>query len=117
MIAAIRLRGSVKVRKEIKDTMDMLGLKRVNTMVVVDDKKEIMGMIKKVENFVTWGEISDELKKKFDIKEGEKKIIHLHPPRKGLRSIKRMYPKGDLGYRGEKINDLIKRMLVEENVR
>jgi large subunit ribosomal protein L30 len=41
-----------------------------------------------------------------------KPFFRLHPPRKGFRaSIKRPYRnKGELGYRGKEINDLIKRM-------
>ncbi len=41
-----------------------------------------------------------------------KKFFRLHPPRKGFKSVKRGYnEKGDLGYRGEAINDLIVRMV------
>lgn len=38
-------------------------------------------------------------------------IFRLTPPSKGFKSIKENYPKGDLGYRGEKINELIERMV------
>lgn len=42
-------------------------------------------------------------------------VLRLHPPVKGLRAVKRGYhDRGDLGYRGKAINDLIKRMLFEE---
>lgn len=41
-----------------------------------------------------------------------KPIFRLHPPRKGFRgSIKKPYPEGELGYRGEAINNLIARMV------
>jgi large subunit ribosomal protein L30 len=40
-----------------------------------------------------------------------KKVFRLHPPRKGYRSTKRPVGDfGDLGYRGERINELILRM-------
>ena len=44
--------------------------------------------------------------------EGMKPFFRLHPPRKGFkRSVKRPYgSKGELGYRGESINELAKRM-------
>lgn len=44
--------------------------------------------------------------------EGIKPFFRLHPPSKGFkRSIKRPYgSRGELGYRGEAINDLAKRM-------
>jgi ribosomal protein L30/L7E len=106
MLCAIRLRGSIKVRKDIKDTMDILGLKKVNTLVVLDDIPIVTGMIKKVENFVTWGNISDETMKNI----GNQKIVRLKCPKGGLKSVKMRYPKGDLGYRGDSMNKLIERM-------
>jgi large subunit ribosomal protein L30 len=41
------------------------------------------------------------------------RIFKLHPPSKGFKGkIKKSYgPGGELGYRGEKINELIKRMI------
>ena len=35
----------------------------------------------------------------------------LTPPSKGFKSVKEHYPKGDLGYRGKEINDLLRRMI------
>lgn len=40
-----------------------------------------------------------------------KPVFRLHPPTKGYRHVKRPYPKGALGYRGEKINELLRRMV------
>lgn len=44
--------------------------------------------------------------------EGVKPFFRLHPPKKGFkRSVKRPYgSRGELGYRGESINELAKRM-------
>ena len=44
--------------------------------------------------------------------DGVKPFFRLHPPRKGFkRSVKRPYgSKGELGYRGESINELARRM-------
>jgi len=42
---------------------------------------------------------------------GIKPVFRLSPPSKGYKSTKAIYPKGSLGYRGEKINELIKRMI------
>ena len=40
-----------------------------------------------------------------------KPVFRLHPPRKGYEGIKRSFKEGGaLGYRGEKINQLIRRM-------
>lgn len=38
-------------------------------------------------------------------------VFRLTPPSKGFKSIKEHYPKGDLGYRGKDINELIERMI------
>ncbi len=43
---------------------------------------------------------------------GLKPFFRLHPPKGGLRSVKRHFNEGgDLGYRGEAINELILRMI------
>ena len=44
-----------------------------------------------------------------------KPLFRLHPPRKGYEGIKRSFKEGGaLGYRGEKINQLIRRMQYAE---
>ena len=40
-----------------------------------------------------------------------KPVFRLSPPSKGYKSIRSDYPKGDLGNRGEAINELLKRMV------
>ncbi len=145
LYAVIRVRGSVKVRKEIKDTLIMLRLKRVNNCIIVPKTPEYEGMIKKARFYITWGEINKETLEKLVLKRGEPKqkiqgkkkleekeakeivekilkqkslkgleikpVFRLHPPKKGYKSIKLTYPKGALGYRGEKINELLERMI------
>jgi large subunit ribosomal protein L30 len=124
-IAVVRIRGSIKMDKELKDTMNMLRLYRQNYCVIVDSTPSIKGMLKKVASYLTWGEVSDEtlalLKEKRTEKTKDKKgkemikpFFRLHPPRKGFerKGIKIPFKLGGaLGYRGEKINDLIKRMI------
>ena len=104
MLAVIRLRGNMKIKKEMNDNLQILGLRRVNTVVLVENKKENVSMIKKVDNFVAWGELNEDIGLDMNAK-------RLKPPKGGLRSIKLKYPKGDLGYRGDKIAELIKRMM------
>ncbi len=58
-IAVVRIRGEVDVRKTIKDTLSMLGLRHANWVTIVDDNPVSMGMVKKVKDFVTWGEIDE----------------------------------------------------------
>ncbi len=119
----IRVRGLVRVKKDVNHTMDLLGLYRKNYCVLVDQKD--IGMIKKVKDYVTYGEIDKETEDMLIKKRGEKtkdkegkeiikKFFRLNAPKKGFgrKGIKISFLKsGALGYRGEKINDLIKRML------
>lgn len=105
-IAAIRLRGHIKMSREHEDTMKALGLKNTNTLVLLTDSQSTKGMILKVSDFITWGEASKETEEKF-----KSTPVGLRPPKGGFRSLKLPFPKGDLGYRGEKINDLIKKMM------
>ncbi len=52
---AVRVRGRVNVSGEIKDTMKMLHLTRVNHCVIVDNNPSIVGMLKKIKDYATWG--------------------------------------------------------------
>ena len=141
MFAVVRIRGSVKTSKRIEDTLKMLRLTRTNHCVVVPETDTIRGMVKKANSWITWGEIDNITLEKLVYKRGRmkgdqridekhakeiaKKIVNdqslnnvdikhvfrLSPPSKGHKSVKILYPKGSLGYRGEKINELIKRMI------
>ncbi|MDD5087051.1 MAG: uL30 family ribosomal protein [Candidatus Nanoarchaeia archaeon] len=137
-LAVIRIRGITGVEKSIKDTLDMLGLYHNNYCAVVDSS--MFNMVRKAKDYVTWGEINQETLKMLADKRGEeykarqadsknkikynkfisingkkyKKYFRLSPPRKGFerKGIKVPFSKGGaLGYRKEKINDLIKRMI------
>lgn len=154
-IAIVRIRGNVHVRKDIKDTMKHLNLNHINNCVIIDTRDQYNGMINKVNDYVTWGEINirtfkklltkrgrlvgdknldDEYLKektnckslnefseafmKFDVELKEipelKPVFRLNPPKKGHErgGIKKPYIEGGaLGYRGDKINKLIERMI------
>jgi len=58
MLAAIRVRGSVNVLPQIKKTLELLRLDRVNHLVLVEDKQR--GMLNKVQSYTTFGEIDAE---------------------------------------------------------
>lgn len=139
-IAIVRVRGSINSSRQVRDTFNLLRLYRKNFCVVVDDTPSNKGMMVKVKDYVTYGEIDDgtykellekrseEYKdresdrkgkikyKKFILVDGKKikPFFRLNPPRKGFgrKGIKVSYKaKGALGYRGDKINDLLKRMI------
>src|SRR4030042_5149817 len=129
MLAVIRIRGTVDTRKEMKDAFRMINLEKKHRCVLVPEKPELIGMITKVKDFVTWGPISDETLTKLvrkrgrmlheerleeskvgdavkKIKEGKiretglKPYFRLGPPKKGFKkSLKQHYPKGVIGNR------------------
>ena len=152
-IAVIRIRGTVDVSKRVEDTFKKLRLFKRNTCVVVDNRKDYIGMLNKVKDYSTWGEIDQETFKELLLKRGRvagnklvdnkyiqaqsktdvesfvkdffsfkkeikdvpglKSFFRLGMPRKGFerKGIKVPFSLGGaLGYRKEKINELIKRM-------
>lgn len=60
MYAVVRVRGRTGVRRDIADTLKMLNLTRVNHCVLVPDTPAYRGMLQKVKDYVTWGEIDEE---------------------------------------------------------
>ncbi|HJW97018.1 MAG TPA: 50S ribosomal protein L30 [archaeon] len=136
------VRGVVGTQREIKDTLRMLRLDRINHCVIVPKNPNFQGMLQKARFYITWGEINQETLEKLVAKRGRfagdkritdlnyakelaglillgktvkdtgiKPVFRLSPPSKGYESTRALYPKGSLGYRGEKINELIKRMI------
>ncbi len=153
--AVIRLKSSRNENQKMKDTLKMLRLNSVNHCTVIPEKSTYEGMLQKVKDKVTWGEIDidtmvdllksrsgieeSELEKKIEEKtsyegidqfanavtsdeilldeiDGLDKVFRLHPPIGGYRSTKKPYNTGGaLGYRGNKINPLIQKMLGPTN--
>tara|TARA_Y100000310_G_scaffold159627_1_gene159228 strand:- start:4938 stop:5411 length:474 start_codon:yes stop_codon:yes gene_type:complete len=58
-IAIIRIRGNQKIKKEIEDTMRMLRLFKKNHCVIIKNTPQNIGMLKKIKDYVTWGDIDD----------------------------------------------------------
>jgi large subunit ribosomal protein L30 len=152
-IAVVRVRGSISAQREATETLDMLRLARTNSAVLVDDRPPFMGMLKRAQNYVTWGaasketvalllqkrgrlaggrKLTDEYTQKIGYKSldelaealanckleyrklpGIQPVFKLHPPTKGYRGkTKKSYSAGgEAGYRGDRINELIKRMV------
>ncbi len=145
-IATVRVRGKVHVRGEIEDTLRLLKLNKVNHCVILDNRPQYKGMLNKVKDYITWGEINTENMENLLVKRGRmagdkrinidhkkvkafakdfmhfkteladislKPVFRLKPPSKGYEreGIKKPYSVGgSLGYRGDKINDLLGKM-------
>jgi large subunit ribosomal protein L30 len=60
MYAAVRLRGGVKTRKDIKDTLAMIRLDRINHCVILPETPAFQGMIHKAKDYIAWGVINPE---------------------------------------------------------
>ena len=153
MIVAVRIRGISGVSRDKKLTFDLLRMFNKNYCVVVQNTKNYIGMLDKLKDYITWGEINEEtflllikergrlarnkpitqeyLKEKnislesfvkeiFNNKKslkdipGLKQFFRLKPPLNGFErgGIKKPYSLGGaLGYRKDKINDIIRRMI------
>ncbi|AEH06764.1 50S ribosomal protein L30 [Methanothermococcus okinawensis] len=68
--AVVRVRGSVGVRGDIADTLKMLRLHRVNHCVIVPNTETYKGMINKVKDYITYGEIDKDTLVKLILKRG-----------------------------------------------
>jgi len=115
-IAVIRIDGKARVNSEIESTMKMLNINRKFSCAVFENSREKLGMLHKIKDHATYGEIDDETLKLLKEKRGskDKKFFALHPPRGGFerKGTKKSFKEGGaLGYRGNEINSLIKRMV------
>ena len=114
MIAIIRIRGTIGIRKDIKETLAYLKLNKPNHCVIVPENEIYLGMIKKVKDYIAYGKIDDktlkamiETRGKYStskpvekkdvekvlklVKEGKikeskiKNLFKLQPPKKGFK--------------------------------
>lgn len=117
-VAAILIRGPHDIEANIRETLYLLRLRKKHACAVHEKTPVIMGMLRKVKDYATYGEISEEtfaeMAKKRKPKDEKHPVFHLHPPRGGYgrKGIKVSFQeKGALGYRKDRIKDLIMRML------
>ncbi len=59
-LAIIRIRGEVNVSKDIEITLKMLRLYKKHNCVIIPDTPYYLGMINKVKDHITWGEIDEQ---------------------------------------------------------
>ena len=114
-IAVVLVRGLIGMRPEFRETLKRLKLSRKNNCVGLENKQELIGMVTKVKDFVTWGPITAETDAKLAKKMIEG-VARLNPPRKGFgrKGIKKPFTMGGaLGNRGEKMDDLVMRMIYD----
>ena len=56
----VRVRGPVGVSGKVEDALRMLRLSRVNYCTIIDDRDSYSGTLKKVKDYVTWGEVGED---------------------------------------------------------
>lgn len=152
-LVAIKVRGTISAKREARDTLDIMKMKKTHNAVIIDDRPSFIGMLYRVQNYVTWGEVTKEILSEMIKKRGRlagnkrfsdeyvkelgyksiddlanaivnckveywkltnvRSVFKLHPPKKGYKgkTKKSFATGGEAGYRSEKINDLIKRMI------
>jgi len=139
MILAIRISGHVEMRKDFEETLFRMRMRKKYSAVLIKETEASKPLIQAVRNFIAYGPIDQKtleelIAKRGKLKDNKSKIridaksvaetimkdgiektalkpfFRLHPPRKGINS-KIHFPKGVLGDNGDKINDLVRRML------
>jgi len=106
-LAVVRVRGVSDIFREIKQTMKMLHLERNCHATLVDNRPAYLGMLRKAENYLTWGEISKEtlafLLKKRGRLVGNKKLTDEYAQGVGRKSFDELVEavfKGEVEYNG-----------------
>ena len=89
--AVVKVRGTISALREARETLEMLRLVKTNNCVLIDNRPSYMGMLYRVQNYVTWGEVSKEtvamLLKKRGRLAGEKKFTDEAAGKLGYKSI------------------------------
>lgn len=70
--AAVRVRGTVNVKPDIKRTLQLLNLTRTNHCVILEEKPSIKGMLQVAKDYITWGEIEKDLLSKLITSRGKR---------------------------------------------
>jgi large subunit ribosomal protein L30 len=75
---AIRIRGTVDVPGDVKDTLNLLRLRRKFAAVILEKNQINLGMLHKAKDYITYGEIDPDTLKQLLLKrakrEGEKPL-------------------------------------------
>ncbi len=115
MIAAVRVRGPVDLNEKVNNTLENINLESKNQVVVFEENEAIMGMMNSVKDFITYGEVSDEVVGKLEERKGESldsgDTVNLSPPSGGFKDTKRNTGQdGSLGKR-ENMDNLLEKMV------
>ncbi|AGK60143.1 LSU ribosomal protein L30P [Archaeoglobus sulfaticallidus PM70-1] len=98
--AVVRLRGRHDIRRSIRDTLKMLRLHKKYHCVIVPENETYIGMLRKVKDYVAYGEITAE---------SLARLIRLRGRLAGNRRVTDEYIKEKTGY--ETIEDFAKAVM------
>ena len=120
-MAVVLIRGTVSLSPDVKKALDLLMLRRKHCCVLLKNTESNMGQLFKLKDYITYGEIDESTLKQLQDKRGDKQedgtlkpFYRLSPPKGGFnrKGIKKPYSIGGaLGYRGQEINTLLRRMI------
>jgi large subunit ribosomal protein L30 len=106
-LAVIRIRGIPTAMPDIRDTLKMLHLNRVSHAILVDDRPAYIGMLRKAQHYLTWGEISKEnivlLLKERGRLVGDKELTDEYAQKVGYKTLEDLAEalyKADVEYKG-----------------
>ncbi len=117
LLAVVLIKSSIGAKSGVKKTLELLKLQKKNSCVLLGDNDSVRGMLEKIKDFVTYGEVEPSVVEELREARGDKDtdtFFRLHPPRGGFerKGIKTLYSEGGAaGYRGEDINNLLKKMI------
>ena len=93
-LAVIRIRGTPNVIPDIRSTLEMLHLNRVSHAILVDDRPAYIGMLRKAQHYLAWGEISKDnlvfLLKKRGRLMGDKKLTDEYAQKIGYNTLENL---------------------------
>jgi len=84
VFAVVRVRGTVNIKPDIKRTLQLLQLTRVNHCVLVEKNANMKGMLQVAKDYVTWGEVD---------KDHLSKLIHTRGKLTGDKELTEEYIK------------------------
>tara|TARA_Y100000310_G_scaffold303027_1_gene340967 strand:- start:111 stop:527 length:417 start_codon:yes stop_codon:yes gene_type:complete len=138
MLLVVRIAGQVDLTRKVKETLDRLRVRRKYAATLLANTPENQRLLKRVRNFVAYGTADGALVKELIEKRGQalpgkkvsadaakeiekkgfegvglKPFFRLHPPRGGVDTKLHfgVSKKAVLGDHGEKIGELVGRML------
>jgi len=88
---AVRIRGTISASRDVRATLKLLNMKRNYHAVLIDNRPAYLGMLKEVQNYVTWGEPTKETIRSLIEKRGrlvgDKKISEEYIKKLGYKSL------------------------------